>query len=345
MSVDLLEQRISGLDLFSGIGGLTLALAPWIRPVAYCENDKYAQAVLLTRQHSGDLPVAPIWNDVRTLQASLLPHDIEIIYGGFPCQDISVAGSGAGLAGKRSGLFSEIARLVGELRPSFVFLENVPAIRGRGADVVVGRLAELGYDCRWDVLSAFDVGAPHLRERWWLLAHRNDKRCKIESSSRLHDRWQLGHDTARLRHDVPDADSERVRNAEQRTTWRWNDIQDRWRPELVNDGEQESLADANGERLQAWSEGRQAGERRRTVVGCSSDDVRDTDGERQDSLGSISRRQNAVDQGASWWTTEPNVGRVAHGLRGRVDRLRALGNAVVPSQAREAFVRLMGISR
>jgi hypothetical protein len=98
---------VNGLDLFSGIGGITLALSPWVRPVAYCENDRYAQAILLSRQASGDLPIAPIWDDIRTLTYSILPVvKIDIIYGGFPCQDISVAGLGAGLEGKRSGLFS-----------------------------------------------------------------------------------------------------------------------------------------------------------------------------------------------------------------------------------------------
>jgi DNA (cytosine-5)-methyltransferase 1 len=171
---------LNGLDLFSGIGGLALALHPWVRPVAYCEIDRYAQAVLLCRMADGALPRAPIWDDVRSLRADMLPC-VDIISGGFPCQDLSVAGLGAGLAGERSGLFFEIARLTGEIRPSFIFLENVPAIRSRGADVVTGRLAELGYDCRWGVLSAFDVGAPHLRDRWWLLAHRNGDRCQVES--------------------------------------------------------------------------------------------------------------------------------------------------------------------
>lgn len=160
-----------GLDLFSGIGGLTKALDGFVEPVAYCENNRYAQSVLLSRMGMGQIPNAPIWDDVQTLEAAYLEGPVEIIYGGFPCQDISCAGRGAGLEGKRSGLFFEIARLVREIRPSFVFLENVPAINRRGGDIVVGTLADLGYDCRWDVLSAADVGANHRRERWWLLAH------------------------------------------------------------------------------------------------------------------------------------------------------------------------------
>ena len=169
MNVDY--PRLAGLDLFSGIGGITIALQEWVRPVAYCENNKYAQAVLLSRMDDGQLPTAPIWDDVITLGAANLPEDIDIIYGGFPCQDISIAGRGAGLEGKRSGLFYEVARLVGEIRPAFVFLENVPAITVRGLGDVVGEMARLRYDCRWGILSAADMGAPHRRDRWWMLAH------------------------------------------------------------------------------------------------------------------------------------------------------------------------------
>src|SRR4051812_38162099 len=102
---------MNGLDLFSGIGGLGLALADWVTPVAYCENDRYAQSVLLSRMASGELLLAPIWDDVRTLTGQQLPR-IDCLYGGFPCQDLSAAGAGRGLAGERSGLYWQIERLV-----------------------------------------------------------------------------------------------------------------------------------------------------------------------------------------------------------------------------------------
>jgi DNA (cytosine-5)-methyltransferase 1 len=137
---------LNGLDLFSGIGGLSVALAPWVRTVAYCECEPYAQAVLLSRQASGDVDVAPIWDDITTLAGFRLP-DVDIIYGGFPCQDISVAGNGRGLEGERSGLFFEVCRLVDEIKPPFVFLENVQAIRTRGGERVGKELAARGYDC------------------------------------------------------------------------------------------------------------------------------------------------------------------------------------------------------
>ena len=267
---------MNGLDLFAGIGGIAVALEPWVRPRAYCEIDRYAQAVLLSRMADGSIPSAPIWDDVRSLTADMLPP-IDIIYGGFPCTDISVAGRGAGLAGEHSGLFFEVARLVSEIRPSFVFLENVPAIRSRGADVVVGRLAELGYDCRWGVLSAFDVGAPHLRERWWLLA-------KLSNPSNNRQRLEVQQEPER---------------------WRLTQTY------AGSDGEVRPMADANLTRLEV-GQPRDAGQ-------CSSP------------------------FGKSWWLAEPDVDRVVVGLPYRVDRIKCLGNSVVPACAREAFRRLSGL--
>lgn len=176
---------LNGLDLFSGIGGITLALEPWVRTVAYCEKDRYAQAVLLSRMAEGKLPTAPIWDEVQTLSESILPP-IDIIFGGFPCQDISIAGTGKGLAGERSGLFFEIVRLVSELRPRFVFLENVPAITVRGLDRVLLELTALGYDCRWTIVSAAEVGACHLRERWFLLGYSNGVNRELQKSEYSH---------------------------------------------------------------------------------------------------------------------------------------------------------------
>lgn len=162
---------MNGLDLFSGIGGISVALSEWVRPIAYCEIDRYCQAVLLSRMADRSIALAPLWDDIRTFPYQQFTQLINIIYGGFPCQDISVAGHGKGLAGERSGLYWEIHRLAKEIQPSFIFLENVPAICTRGGWEVVSSLAEIGYDCRWTTLPACAVGAPHKRERWWLLAY------------------------------------------------------------------------------------------------------------------------------------------------------------------------------
>lgn len=180
-----------GLDLFTGIGGLTLALSRWVRPMAYCESDPFCQAVLLTRMAQGHLPTAPIWDDISTLRLEQFgASTFDIIYGGFPCQDISVAGTGKGLDGKRSGLIFQLFRLVRDCRPRFVFLENVPAITVRGLDRILLDLAHMGYDARWTTVSAAEVGACHIRKRWFLLAHSNriGLREKPKPEKRQHDK-------------------------------------------------------------------------------------------------------------------------------------------------------------
>ncbi len=165
---------MNGLSLFTGIGGLDVALSEWVRPIAYCEIDSYCQGVLLSRMSKNELHTAPIWDDITNFYPEFSKRSCDIIFGGFPCQDISIAGHGKGLAGERSGLFFEILRLAKEIKPKFIFLENVPAITSRGGLRVVREIAEMGYDCRWCVISAASVGALHKRERWFLLAHANN---------------------------------------------------------------------------------------------------------------------------------------------------------------------------
>lgn len=263
---------LNGLDLFSGIGGIALGLSRWVRPRYYCELDRYAQGVLLSRMSSGELPIAPIWDDVRTLKGEHLELPIDIIYGGFPCQDISSAGVGVGLGGERSGLFHHIARLVAETNPRFVFLENVPAIRTRGLNCVAQTLTELGYDCRWTIVSAAEVGAPHIRKRWFMLAHANSSKLR-EQPGRGHGQSGQGETEPRV------------------------------------DGSAGSSADTKGKRLER-----------------------------------VMRREPTIPRPAPYdgWISEPTVRRGDHGVPFRVDRVKCLGNAVVPLQVEVAFEKLMG---
>lgn len=255
---------INGLDLFSGIGGISLALSEWVRPIAYCEIDKYCQQVLQSRFADRTLFAAPIWDDVTTLHGSDLPDQPDIIYGGFPCQDISNAGTGKGLAGERSGLFFEIVRLCSEIRPTFVFLENVAAITIRGADRVGAELASLGYDCRWAIISANSVGAPHERKRWWLLAYSDAGRI--------------------MRH-----------------------------------------ADQNGQ---------MAKDARKKGIFAIQAGINSI---------MVPSQPSRMGMASSWWDPESPVARVADGIPDRLDRVRALGNSVVPQCACEAFMYLMGL--
>lgn len=159
------------LDLFTGIGGFSLGLErSGMNTAAFCEVCPDARAVL--KKH---WPDTPIFDDVRTLNASKLSSagikNIDVIAGGFPCQDISVAGKQAGLKGARSGLWAEFARLIGELKPAFAIIENVAALRGNGLVTVLQDLGAIGYDAEWHIIPASAVGLPHQRERLWVIAY------------------------------------------------------------------------------------------------------------------------------------------------------------------------------
>ncbi len=160
------------LSLFAGAGGGILGgiLLGW-RTVCAVEIDSYCQRVLLARQNDGSLPPFPVYDDVRTFVGEPWRGTVDIVTGGFPCQDISAAGKGAGITGERSGLWREMARIIREVEPRYVLVENSPLLTSRGLGVVLGDLAALGFDAEWGVLGADDAGAPHRRERIWIVAY------------------------------------------------------------------------------------------------------------------------------------------------------------------------------
>lgn len=160
------------LALFAGAGGGILGgeLIGW-RTVCAVEREPYAASVLVARQNDGLLPPFPIWDDVRTFDGRPWRGIVDVVSGGFPCQDISLAGKGAGITGKHSGLWSEFVRIIREVAPGIVFVENSPALTSRGLGAVLGDLASLGFDARWGVLGASAVGAPHIRMRIWIVAN------------------------------------------------------------------------------------------------------------------------------------------------------------------------------
>lgn len=166
-----MTDKLRLLDLFSGIGGFSLGLerTGGFETVAFCEIEDFPRRVLAKHW-----PEVPCYEDIRKLNAATLRRDgieVDAICGGFPCQDISTAGKGAGIEGERSGLWSEYARLICELRPRVVFVENVAALLGRGLDRVLGDLAAFGYDAEWHCIPASAVGAPHRRDRLWIIAY------------------------------------------------------------------------------------------------------------------------------------------------------------------------------
>ncbi|WP_116818228.1 DNA cytosine methyltransferase [Pseudomonas syringae] len=159
------------LALFAGAGGGILGghLLGW-RTVCAVERDAYAAQVLAQRQNDGALKAFPIWSDVCSFDGRPWRGLVDLVSGGFPCQDISAAGSGIGIGGARSGLWKQMARIVGEIRPRIVYMENSPLLVGRGLAVVLGDLAEMGYDARWGIVGAADLHAPHQRDRIWIVA-------------------------------------------------------------------------------------------------------------------------------------------------------------------------------
>lgn len=279
-------MKLKHLDLFSGIGGFSLGLerTGGFETVGFCDSDKKTHLVL--KKH---WPTVPIYDDVSTLKGSDL-GTIEIITGGFPCQDLSVAGKGAGLAGARSGLWFEFHRLIKETKPKWVIAENVAVLRSRGLDQVLRSLDEIGYDAEWHCIPASAVGAPHRRDRIWIVAYSNG--CLEANGGKCTDFKRKG---------------------------------DGGGVEQRGSGQDDRQGCIRGSR------------------GCSKDDVaysgseglerlriRTLSTEPQESVssscGSIVRSVTNSD----FWETEPQLGRVADGIPNRMDRLKQLGNSLVP---------------
>ena len=169
-----MDDSLNELALFAGAGGGILGgkLLGW-RTVCAVEWEPYAASVLVARQNDKVLPPFPIWDDVQTFDGKPWRGIVDVISGGFPCQDISSAGKGAGIDGERSGMWREMARIIREVEPRFVFVENSPMLTSRGLGRVLGDLASMGFDAAWGVLGAADVGANHQRDRIWIVAKRS----------------------------------------------------------------------------------------------------------------------------------------------------------------------------
>lgn len=280
------------LALFAGAGGGILAgrLLGW-RTIAACEIEPYPRAVLLHNQKLGNLPHFPIWDDIRTLDATPFRGHIDIVTGGFPCQDISAAGKGAGITGTRSGLWSEMHRIIREVQPRYAYMENSPMLTSRGLGRVLGDLAEIGYHAAWLVLGAADCGAPHIRNRIWILAENNGRRDMADTAEhRLEEsRNNAGADTK----------TKAGRSADKSA------------------GTSDTETNAPHTHCP-----------QRTGNGMPLRPTPQIPGPRNHGGNRPARHP---------WSFEPNVGRVAHGVASRVDRLKALGNGQVPLVAATAF--------
>ena len=269
------------LALFAGAGGGILGghLLGW-RTVCAVEWEAYPASVLCARQNDGFLPPFPVWDDVQTFDGKPWQGIVDVVSGGFPCQDISSAGKGDGLDGERSGMWKEMARIIGEVRPKYAFIENSPMLTFRGLERVLADLASMGFNAEWGVLSAADVGANHNRERIWIVGE-NTKQFRFFSHS-MHNRDRWGQQQ-----------SESIKKTHKQ------------------------ISDTSSIRLQGQGKYEQP---------ISSKKVKDW-------------KTSELEYGSTsdFWSVEPNVGRVAHGLADRVDRLKAIGNGQVPLCAATAW--------
>lgn len=302
------------LALFAGAGGGILAgrLLGW-RTIAACEIEPYPRAVLLHNQKLGNLPNFPIWDDIRTLDGTPFRGHIDIVTGGFPCQDISAAGKGAGITGTRSGLWSEMHRIIREVQPRFAFMENSPMLTSRGLGRVLGDLAEIGYHAAWCVLGAADCGAPHRRDRIWILAVRHTDRDHeatqqaIQRGQQTPQPCRSSGDGNQAERDIPHTTGLGLQTSQRQPA-------DLHPPREQRSPDRSPRNSKNAHAPHPHLPGRQE-QRSAEPAGT----------------------QHKTAQRNSWWSFEPNLGRVADGVASRVDRLKALGNGQVPIVAATAF--------
>ena len=312
------------LALFAGAGGGILGghLLGW-RTVCAVEWESYPASVLVARQNDGLLPPFPIWDDVQTFDGKPWRGIVDVVSGGFPCQDISAAGKGAGIDGERSGMWGEMARIIHEVRPRYAFVENSPMLTSRGLGRVLGNLAAMGFDARWGVLGAADIGANHKRDRIWIVAR---WRGNLPHAQHNRIRWweQQQKSLKEKNANVANPNSLKRRSVE----GRWTSFHD-----------SEECGDLSG--ILAFDSGNKQEETREILANSSS---LGQQGQRQheqsiDSTKSCDRKTNYVESISrpDFWSVEPNVGRVANGVAARVDRLAAIGNGQVPLCAATAW--------
>jgi DNA (cytosine-5)-methyltransferase 1 len=299
-------------SLFAGIGGIDLGLerAGWT-PRWQVEIDPFCNRVLAKHW-----PDVARYGDIRTIDWSGIER-VDLLAGGFPCQPVSVAGKQLAQADER-WLWPEFARAIRELRPRLVLVENVPGLLGAhgGFGDVLGDLVAFGYDAEWDCIPAAAIGAPHLRYRVYIVAHAHQLNGDCAGSGPSAFRG-FRSTTASLLAGDPLSHASPLLGE----TLEW-DEPDGVLPPFPDD-DSTGWADATG------GSGPQAD--RGTVTGSDSPQrtLGDSDGPSPDAYAPEGGPRGATSQ-SGWWLVEPNVGRVAHGVPSRVDRLRSLGNAVVP---------------
>lgn len=311
------------LDLFHGIGGFAIGayLAGMRFDNHFCSDIEPYCVKLYAKRFPDSIQLGDITKiDFESLKKDY--HGKWIITGGFPCQDISIAGKGAGIEGKRSGLWFEYWRAIRILRPKVAIIENVSAITFRGLNAVLSSLAEIGYDAEWQDIRAEDMGAPHRRERIWIVSYPSSFRCnQSEYESQKNGQFKTTQKRGVFKFSGKITEvSNSFKQHDDNTGYGTGKI----RRERSKQTEiQRSLADSNAERLQTQRIKKWIPEKKRET--CSG-----------------IKRASVLWQEwyTTWWESEPAVGRVAHGIPNRVDRLKGLGNSIVP-QIAEILFRLI----
>jgi len=328
------------LALFAGAAGGILGgkLLGW-RTVCAVEWEQYPACVLVARQNDGLLPPFPIWDDVQTFDGKPWQGIVDVVSGGFPCQDISAAGKGAGIDGKRSGMWQEMARIICEVRPKYAFIENSPMLTTRGLGTVLADLAKMGFDAEWGVLSAADVGANHLRERMWIVGKSTKQHGFFPHSQ--HDRigrWEQQQESIEKKIDISNTNFsisgyrpnvEHISNKERKSSKaRGKVIQPQNWETYTNNFKSSSKSLANP-RCKLRNEGNSTNLVANQTKRASSPIFNQPSGSR-------------FGHNSNWWEIEPNLGRMADGVAAGVDRLKAIGNGQVPLCAATAWNILKG---
>jgi len=286
-----------------GGGGLYADLILGHTPVFAVEWDPYACAVLRSRAADGWFPGLRVHEgDVRLFDPSEYAGRVDCLHAGFPCQDISTAGGGAGIHGERSGLYREVLRIADAIRPQYIFLENVAALTSRGLGTVLGDLAKRGYNARWTCLSAAQVGAPHKRDRWWCLATYPNAQERGRGA-----RGAGGPPSG------ASGESEPQRALPEHAMAYANEIGWNWGAGVLRKGRRSESSD-----------------RREDVAIPGGQGLEEREG-------AAGEWAHPAASGSGWWSTEPAVGRLADGVAHRSHQIRALGNGQVPLCAAVAF--------
>ena len=303
------------LDLFSGIGGFSLsakwALGDNVRTIGFCEIDEFCQ-IVLRKQFKN----VPIYDDVRNLNPRKINYkQVDIITGGFPCQDISMAGKGKGIEGERSGLWKEMFRIIRQCEPRWAIIENVSALTHRGLTVVLNDLAQAGYDAEWSVVSARDVGGCHLRERVWIIAYPKHNGSSTPKRLRFNDKTNSGTQKRQNKISQPERSCEpsSSKTIQRATTTQTTNSNNKGLEGLRREHE---LQESCGEEKACWS----------TQPYTLSPDWRGYDSEP-----CLPRRDDGIPSrlDANW--------------RNRKERIQCLGNAVTPQQAAIPLGRIIDL--